>query len=87
MKQYVERDAVIAHKREYFLGGSYDNTEFAVPFEDILAIPAADVKPLVHGKWKQRRFSKTAFGYECSVCHTTWDTITEYCPFCGSEMR
>ena len=87
MKQYIERDAVIAHKRAYNIDGVYDETEFAVPLDDILSIPAAEVKPFVHGEWKQRRFSELAFGYECTVCHTTWDTITEYCPFCGAEMR
>lgn len=87
MKQYIERDAVIAHKRGYNLDGSYDDTEYAVPLNDILAIPAADVKSIVRGKWKKHKFSESAFGYECTICHTTWDTITDYCPFCGAEMR
>lgn len=30
-----------------FLGGSYDNTELAVPVDAINSIPAADVRPVV----------------------------------------
>ena len=50
-------------------------------------IPAADVRPVTRGKWKYRRFTELAFGFECSVCHTTWDTSTYFCPNCGADMR
>lgn len=33
-KQYIEREAAIANRREYNLGGSYDNTELTVPQHD-----------------------------------------------------
>ncbi len=49
-------------------------------------VPAADVRPVARGKWKKRRFSELAFGYECSVCHTTWDAPTNFCPNCGANM-
>ena len=53
----------------------------------ILSIPASDVCPVVRGRWIEHRFTESMFGFECSVCHTTWDTLTDFCPFCGSDMR
>ena len=57
------------------------------------AIPAADVKPVVRGKW--RKISECLL--QCSVCGDTWSMPTEgmgafryrmrYCPECGSYMR
>lgn len=47
MTAYIEREAAIANSREYNLGGSYDNTERAVPVDAINSIPAADVRPVV----------------------------------------
>lgn len=48
------------------------------------AIPAADVVPVVRGHWIHRRFTENICGEECSVCHTTWDVSTNYCPNCGA---
>ena len=54
----------------------------------IESIPAADVRPVVRGKW-------TLFGrrgiygvmYECSACHAKYDGLTNFCPNCGADMR
>lgn len=51
------------------------------------AIPAAEVRPVVRGRWRERRFSEDVYGAECSVCHTTWDYGTNFCPNCGSQME
>lgn len=50
-------------------------------------VPVSDVRPVVRGEWRERRFSETVYGAECSVCHTTWDAPTNYCPYCGADMR
>ena len=47
MTDYISREAAIANSREYNLGGSYDNTELAVPVDAINSIQAADVRPVV----------------------------------------
>jgi hypothetical protein len=60
-------------------------------------IPAADVKPVVRGKWLRGKESATSpaqDSYTCSVC---WDKAlasfwgkparTNYCPHCGADMR
>ena len=49
--------------------------------------PAADVRPVKRGKWQFHMFTANSWGYECRVCHTTWDAPTNYCPNCGADMR
>lgn len=53
--------------------------------------PTADVVPVIKGHWEERRFivfdSEIKLGYNCSECNTTWDTETNFCPYCGADMR
>lgn len=51
----------------------------------LLSLP--EMRPVVSGKWKERRFSEDVYGAECSVCHTTWDYGTNFCPNCGADCR
>jgi rubrerythrin len=42
------------------------------------------------GEWEKRVFiffDSEIVGYRCSVCNTTWDTQTPYCPNCGAKMK
>jgi rubrerythrin len=42
------------------------------------------------GKWEKRVFiifDSEKDCYRCSVCNTTWDTPTRYCPYCGAKME
>ena len=58
-------------------------------------IPAADVRPVVRGKWKQDELSKRLDLYVCSECGQPLQivnadggkTATAYCPNCGADMR
>lgn len=60
----------------------------------LLSIPAADVAPVVHGRWiEPTRLYYGAKQYECSLCYsdTFWKkhSITEkypHCPNCGCRM-
>lgn len=92
MSEYIEREMAIANSREYNLGGSYDNTECAVPVDAINSIPAADVRPVVRGTW----VGIDDFPHEdwecdrcgCVVCNTDdpWNYY-HFCPNCGADMR
>ena len=66
-------------------GDSWCNGELFVV--DVLAIPAADVVEVKRGRWIKRRFSEKVYGETCSVCHTTWDCGTNFCPNCGAKME
>ena len=59
-------------------------------------IPAADVAPVVHGRWI---WHERYFEYECSACKCRFDFNNtygifdhtfengDYCPNCGAKMR
>jgi rRNA maturation endonuclease Nob1 len=49
----------------------------------------ADFVEVKHGRWETRNFiifDSEKVGYRCSECKTTWDTETNYCPYCGADM-
>lgn len=52
----------------------------------IKALPAADVKPVIHGHWIERY--RDGFGNmicECSNCHSN-NKRRNFCPNCGADM-
>lgn len=96
MAEYIERQEVHSKINELPL------TEDAV-MEILWAvddIPAADVAPVVHGRWKPIYSNKAceaikrAMWYKCSECGscTTSDDgyscgiDYEFCPYCGAKM-
>ena len=52
--------------------------------------PAADVAPVVHGRWikKQEKdtFAGYLYSYECSECERVEQRKEPYCPNCGAKM-
>ncbi len=80
MAEYIERRAAIEHLNVWCSGcGS--------AVECILAEPAADVAPVVHGRWNNMDGYKTR--KVCSECG--WDVpeygkFYSYCPNCGAKM-
>lgn len=55
-------------------------------------IPAADVAPVRHGKWKETEplmcgtYGNALWLFECSNCGRTYFTTHKYCPSCGAKM-
>ena len=60
-------------------------------------LPAADVAPVVHGRWisweEAGNFVPSPDGHECSVCHDAaqvlvngFELLSDYCPPCGAKM-
>ena len=91
MKEYIERNELLKHKRYNSLD-RYE-IECIVDVDKIIEAPAADVKEVVHAKWTGRvnMLSGDVY-YYCSKCgepnpyeHTSrkW---SKFCPKCGSEM-
>lgn len=76
---------------------AYGHMDQEIPFETLVtdlrdnSIPAADVAPVVHGKWM--RHSNKLWCY-CSVCledalmsrSTGAEVLSETCPNCGARM-
>lgn len=58
------------------------------------SIPAANVAPVVHGRWVTWEEQFPGFkphindklGVFCSLCHAHSDCISPYCPNCGAKM-
>ena len=50
--------------------------------------PAADVAPVVHGRWVHHiAGGKQISACWCSVCNVEHETEQNYCPNCGADMR
>lgn len=73
----------------------YDCCESDIDLID--EIPAADVAPVVHGKWiswaEADNYIPSPNRYECSVCHDAaqvlvsgFEMLSFYCPNCGAKM-
>ena len=87
MAEYIEREAALeAAKKSYLY---FDLKPI------INSIPAADVRPVVRGKWKVS-LHKTYYDVSCSVCGINSffqvdekDSVSyaNYCPNCGADMR
>ena len=101
MAEYIEREALIEKCKAIIqdkwndkaapVSWSHAYPEFIVDIENQ---PAADVAPVVHGRWltweeqfpglEPRR--KNNLGVYCSSCHAHSDCISPYCPICGAKM-
>lgn len=100
MDEYISRKAAIAYIREQSeecqkafeeLGG--ESGIYADAYndlaEDFYSIPAADVAPVVHGRWEHLGGDEWC----CPVCgfvittEGSWDKPTKkYCEDCGAKM-
>lgn len=99
MSQYLNKDEVIAAFEwgdadvcEDF-GGAYGFSEFGfsrAAIQKILdQIPAADVAPVVHGRWINPKSGYLSVS-QCSICkacHPTSMDGLKYCPNCGAIMN
>jgi hypothetical protein len=89
--EYISRaDAIEAMYKD---AEAHPNHSFWVSqFEALMDIPAADVRPVVRGKWEPSEKYK---GYvSCSICHDCYvepEWVTKlkwgFCPNCGADMR
>lgn len=62
MAEYIKRETVLER-------AEYDNNyRLIIPVEAIKATPAADVAPVVHGRWKLLRKGDWTSVFVCSVC-------------------
>ena len=86
MSDYISRDAAIhAANRADDRGLSLEdaNKMSAAVVAEIENLPAADVKPVVRGKW--------IYDGDCLICSHCRTAYTfsgsNYCPNCGADMR
>ena len=87
MAEYIEREAAISWFMPYVHIGGYISADDMV--EDIRNLPAADVAPVVRGRWELHKDGSGT----CKRCHTkqkaVWDIDRwqNYCGHCGARME
>ena len=90
MAEYIDRYAIMQKFADRVKQSN--NSDFvSVPtwneaVQIVEAFHAADVRPVVHGKWERKRDKCGSF-VSCSVCHTSGWYQFAFCPYCGADMR
>ena len=94
MAKYIEREALIAD-----VDAAVDNNGMGYVIGQTLKRyvkrqPAADVAPVVHGRWIEKEEPYFDVIYVCSACGEEFcfiegnpsDNLYKYCPNCGARM-
>ena len=84
MKEYIERAAALNALK---IARGY----CPCAYDEITRIPAADVAPVRHGKWKEIGANKWGKGgiFLCAGkdgCGKSYPYKCDYCPNCGAKM-
>lgn len=89
MTEYIERDAAVKAAQDgadEWDGGYNRNRDMYIEAA-IDKLSAADVKPIVRGKWEVNHYPVA----ECQVCKHLIDIShlisINFCPNCGADMR
>lgn len=87
-EKYISYSTATCHLYREFIT---DKKAAKKAFRALSAIPAADVRPVVRGKWIPviRYMENTVVGWECSVCGFGIDISEDgfnYCPKCGADL-
>lgn len=97
MAEYIKREATIKAIHDVYeygfptASGAFDDFATKIVPSLLNSIPAADVAPVVHGRWD---------GDNCTACKLPWkwnmvqdaddwgyfDPMPDYCPNCGARM-
>lgn len=83
MAEYIERAEALQQ-----CGRFGDYTAWSI-WDGIGSIPAADVAPVVHGRWGTGRVNLETGNYEeqCTRCRNfSKEYGKPYCPNCGAKM-
>lgn len=83
MGDYIERQSVVYAVRDHFC-------DSARTLEDIDAIPAADVRPVVRGRWERiDGLDELDPRMRCSVCGSVETPLAShrFCPVCAADMK
>ena len=96
MSEYIEREKAIDYLMEIIDRPNHPEWLWTDEICGSLnAIPAADVRPVVRGRWN--RTDAYPHRLYCSVCYNTylkndellerWEFPLNYCPNCGAKME
>ena len=86
MAEYIEREAVLSKLREAVKHKGMGAAIAGVLIRYIERIPAADVAPVVHGRWIPFHSEAAGDIQYCSACDVGCTWKPNYCPNCGARM-
>ena len=81
MSDYISREDAVDELQVKVFHNLTD--EYYGTMQVLTELPAADVVPVVHGRWIDADFCGQ---YECSECGNNAVDLYNYCPFCGAKM-
>ena len=81
MADYIKREDALNELCKYCVRNGSCAVKCA-EFENVQSIPAADVRPVVHARWKGDGFGD----YRCSWCDEVVNGKPHFCPYCGVMM-
>lgn len=81
-KEYIEKGQALATMSKHGI------TQNMRASKAVAALPAADVAPVVHGKWKPTEYPIMSECEDCSECgyRTVYGHGFKFCPNCGAKM-
>lgn len=85
MDEYIKRETAV---RAVMAAKWVDGSDGAMAMEIVASQTAADVAPVVHGRWvtHYRRGTPVAEGYVSTCCDMWNNRKSDYCPNCGAKM-
>lgn len=87
--EYISKKAVMEMLENAQITSDGENCGYCTEDIEISSIPAADVTPVVHGKWLLKHIGAGHY-WECSACHENpciyVTNNTKFCPNCGAKM-
>ena len=94
MAEYIEREYVLKCMEDSYKNAGISAEAASKVRKWLYKAPAADVRPVVRGKWKyrgQKVIDDLFPTYACSVCHgvipADWRRKCNFCPNCGARME
>lgn len=101
MADYMSREGLIERLGKNLAAcnpGTFSEACYTDAIETVRNAPAADVAPVVHGRWEYRKIisGKLPMYVKCSACgivsasyRSQWEGLLgawKYCPNCGAKM-
>ena len=90
MAEYIEREAALSLVKPDDPDDEKASVTIATAKKLVRYIlhhtPAADVSPVVHGKWDDSFDSITPYCSVCGMSHSCMRRTPLYCPNCGAKM-
>lgn len=86
---YISRDYAVENMENFPWDTEHDRNAAIHLVREL--VPAADVRPVVRGRWNRYVYDKKLWANYCSACKTFlpygMDWEPNFCPNCGADMR